>query len=144
LIPSGSLGVDFHVLDFLRKTKTASEFEAIQDSFEWLRRLLRNDGPWEGITWILDLLPNKPSKAVDALDAYILAHIQIIPDGRMAGLKDAEAIIRLRYFHKGNPREALLDLRPTEFEYLIADLYYTMGYEVAVTRRRRTAVSMCW
>ena len=62
-----------------------------------VRRLLRRDGPWERVTWILDLLPDHLSKAVDALDAYFLAHIQFLPDGRMDGLEDAEAVIRQRY-----------------------------------------------
>jgi restriction system protein len=56
-----------------------------------------------------------------------------MPDGRIHGLSDAEAIIRRKYLHCENPRDALLSLRPDEFEYLIGALYESMGYDVMVT-----------
>lgn len=55
----------------------------------------------------------------------------------MYGLADAEAIIQQRYFHHANAREALLSLRPYEFEYLVALLFEKMGYRVSVTKATR-------
>ena len=138
------MGQDSSVLRFLMETKTADEFKALHERFEWVKRLLRRSGPWEGITWILDLLPDNPRKAVDALDAYFLAHIHFLPDGRMFGLEDAEAVNRQRYFHKDNPREVLFTLRPAEFEYLVAALYSKMGYEVSVTPVTSDGGIDCW
>jgi hypothetical protein len=40
------------------------------DTNEYARRLFRNEG-WEGLTWILDLLPDWSQHALDALDAFI-------------------------------------------------------------------------
>ena len=53
--------------------------------------------PWEGITWILDLLPHWPSYALQALNAYFQAHCQHLPDGRLAGLSNAGAVIRAKF-----------------------------------------------
>jgi restriction system protein len=88
---------------------------------------------WERITWVLDLIPHYPAKALDVLGAFFAAHCQFMPDGRIHGLSDAEAIIRRKYLHCENPRDALLSLRPDEFEYLIGALYESMGYDVMVT-----------
>jgi restriction system protein len=76
-------------------------------------------------------------KALDVIDAYFAAHHHRLPDGRIHGLSDAEAIIRRRYLHGENPREALLSLRPDEFEFLIGALYEEIGYEVVVTQTSR-------
>jgi restriction system protein len=34
--------------------------------------------PWEGNTWILDLLPHSPKIALEGLNAYIFAHIPVL------------------------------------------------------------------
>jgi restriction system protein len=87
LIESGSLGIDEHRLDTARFwTDNAQAIEAAGlaaptgfDS-EYFRRLLNaeNDDsappPWPGLTWVLDLLPQKPMNAIDAIDAYLRAH----------------------------------------------------------------------
>src|SRR5262249_39598166 len=44
--------------------------------------------PWEGVTWILDLLPNNPRAAIHTLEAYFEAHGLLLPDGRINGLFD--------------------------------------------------------
>jgi hypothetical protein len=58
---------------------------------------------------------NNGDGTLDVLDAYDTAHFQFLPDGRAHGIYDVKAIIRQRYIHFDNPREALKALRPTEF-----------------------------
>lgn len=135
LIKSGSLGTDGRRLQYWIKQGKLEEYV---ERFEHARRLVERDGPpWEGNTWILDLLPEYPQTAIDALDAYFTAHIQILPDGRFQGLSDAMMIIRARYFDLEHPIEALLNLRPRDFEFLIANLYLKMKYDVFVTKQTR-------
>jgi Restriction endonuclease len=97
--------------------------------------------PWEGITWIIDLLPHWPAQALSVLDSYILAHAQVLPDGRMNALGDAASIIRAYYIgHAGSNSdrlELLASLHPTMFEGLISTLYKKLGYTVETTPPRR-------
>ena len=133
LPPSGSLGTDSSILNFLLAGKRGRLLDVMERD-EFVRRMLLRQRPWEGITWILDLVPDNARKALDVLDAYFAAHAQYLPDGRAHGLADAEAVIRYRYFRQDNPREALLSLRPTEFEFLIAALFDAIGYDVSTTQ----------
>jgi restriction system protein len=133
LIPSGSLGTDSHILRTLTAMSN-NRLAELMDECEFVRRLFSRRGSWEGVTWVLDLIPDRPRKALDALDAYFSAHVSFLPDGRMDGLEDAEAVIRERYFYQGNPRDVLLGLRPTEFEFLVAALFEKIGFSVSVTQ----------
>lgn len=136
LIPNGSLGADSRTLrDLIALGNT--ELEKLLDEYEFVRRLFRTQAPWEGTTWVLDLLPTSPTKALEILSAYFAAHFQFIPDGRADGLFDARAVIRQRYLHFKNPREALASLTPSEFEFLVGALYRRMGYSVIVTQQSR-------
>lgn len=108
------------------------------ENFEYGKRLLDSDrSTWEGNTWIIDLLPNYPQKAIDAINAYLTAHIQFIPDGRWDGLEDSIAIIRAKYLDFQHPRDILMELRPRDFEYLVASLFSRMKYEVTITKDSR-------
>lgn len=137
LISGGTLGID----DSTRRwvwSMSDEELTKLLDEYEFIRRLVEPPFlPWDGTMWILDLLPHYPAKALDVLGAYFTAHCQFLPDGRANGLSDAEAIIRKRYLHCENPREALLVLRPDEFECLIGALYEKLGYKVTVTQTSR-------
>jgi restriction system protein len=93
---------------------------------------------WEGLTWVIDLLPHFPQQAIDAVHAYVLAHAQVLPELRIGGLADAAELIRARYLTHGTATvEALLDvllsLNSRDFEFLVAHVYREMGYEVVVT-----------
>lgn len=102
---------------------------------EYVRRMFSSQRPtWEGNTWVLDLLPSYPQQALDVLSAYFLAHCQHMPDGRISGFADAEMVIRARYLDFQHPKDALLELRPRDFEFLVAELYERMGYRTLVTR----------
>lgn len=137
LIPSGTLGADRQMRHWV-VSLGVDEVIRLKEEREFVRRMFEPPFlPWEGITWILDLLPHDPAKALDALDAFFIAHIQELPDGRFRGLSEAEDVIRHRYLQCENPRESLLSLRPNEFEYLIAALFQKMGYGVIVTQASR-------
>lgn len=137
LINHGTLGID----EITRRSFWSLPYQeqnVLKEKSEFIRRLvLPSLLPWDGIFWVLDLLPNYPLKALGVLDAYFIAHCQFLPEGRMRGLCDAETIIRRRYLDIENPREALLSLRPNEFEYLVGALYEKLGYEVVVTKTSR-------
>ena len=79
---------------------------------------------WEGITWVLDLLPHFPQHALQAVHAYLLGHAQVLPDLRISGLADAADLIRSRYVTHGSAsvevlQEVLLELSPRDFEFLL-------------------------
>ncbi|WP_370965524.1 restriction endonuclease [Amycolatopsis sp. cg9] len=95
--------------------------------------------PWAGIRWVLDLLPDHPRSALQATEAYRVAHARSMPAEVAHATDDAEALIRARYI--GLPatadarRELLRELGPHEFSRLAAALY--SGQEVAVECRHR-------
>jgi restriction system protein len=135
LIKGGGLGVDVSIERSIRSMEPAEQAKLVEE-YEFVRRLMEPPfEPWHGITWILDLLPDYPGRALDVLSSYITAHSQFLPDWRFNGLADAEAVIRHRYVHRENPREVLLSLRPDEFEYLVAAVYRRLGYRVIVTQK---------
>jgi restriction system protein len=127
LIPSGGLGTDRHHLAFLKTAPASARLELLQT--EYCRRLILSAAgseevqPWEGITWVLDLCSWYPKAAIEALSAYLLAHAQLLPDGRYVGLQDALQIIRARYI--GTPSTnseklaLLMELTPRQFECVV-------------------------
>src|SRR5206468_3373676 len=120
--------------EFLRQFYLAQPkiFKGVVKRFEFGKRLIR--GPcWEGMTWVLDLLPTHPQEAIDVLNAFFLAHMHFLPDGRIHGISDAQAIIRARYLHQTHPREILSGLPNRDFEFLIASVYKSLGFRVIVT-----------
>ncbi|WP_406638231.1 restriction endonuclease [Amycolatopsis sp. WGS_07] len=94
--------------------------------------------PWEGITWILDLLNTSPREALRVISAYIEGHLNVLPDGRLNSLWDAATLIRAYYIglpEKAHTRVALIaDRTPRELEQLVAYLYHRIGYDVTLTR----------
>lgn len=115
-------------------------------NFESNRRLVAHainessPPPWEGVTWILDLLPHWPGEALASLAAYQLAHAQQLPDGRYNGLSDAMAVIRAKWIGGSRPGKKLamiVALSPRDFEHLIESIYDAMGYVTELTPRGR-------
>jgi restriction system protein len=130
LISTGGIGDDANrVSDMMKKN-----FE-VANNFEYTRRVLRGGPPWEGITWIIDLLNHNPRMAIEVIQSYLLAHIQLIPDWRIHGLSDAMKLIRKVYLDPIHPRDELLNLSPREFEILVAYLFRKQGFTVKLTRR---------
>lgn len=104
---------------------------------EYFRRLTlmtNRKNVWEGITWVLDLLPHFPFDAINALDAYFLANCQFLPDDALNAISDCTVMIRARYIDKEQPREVFLNLTPKDFEKLVASLYQDMDYQVRLTK----------
>lgn len=101
----------------------------------WREKTNQGDA-WEGVTWVLEMLPAKPGSAIRALDLYMLAQ-HGLPDRRIHTISDAIDIIRAKWI--GNPktipeRVALLkELDPRKFEALVAALWREMGYETVLT-----------
>lgn len=145
LLHSGSLGGDKWVLEsFIRQVKEGKSIEELLKN-PFLKRLLRwtfdkeKPPPWEGITWILELLPYYPRKALDAIDAYLKAHFHVIPDGRWDGLLDAASIIRAKFIGipstSSDMLDLLSDLESRDFEHLVEQLYCRMDYRSTLTPR---------
>jgi restriction system protein len=93
--------------------------------------------PWEGITWLLDLLPQYPKQALDALNAYIFAHAQLLPDLRLLGHFDAAELIRARYISMPGTLtervEFLQTIEPRTLEHLVERLYHGLGFATQLT-----------
>ena len=133
LIPPGVQGHDHQ---FFRHWIDSGDLAQMIDTNEYARRLVRNEG-WEGLTWILDLLPDWPQHALDALDAFIRAHTLYLSDDRILGLCDATSIIRHKYLLSSNPRDILNDVSSRDFEFLIAALFRRQKYHAKVTKQSR-------
>lgn len=101
---------------------------------ELVRRFFVERYPWEGITWILDLLPLFPRRALNALEAYDLAHAQYLPDERLHGLYEAGLLIKARYINRESEADTALatlrDMSWRTFEALVALAYKRAGFEV--------------
>jgi len=101
----------------------------------YTNRLIRLGKPWEGLTWLLDLLPEYPKDVINVLDSFFKIYCQFIPDDVMSGLSDIDQIIRAKYFEVDRPIDILYNLTSDEFECLIAEIYEEMGYEVELTKQ---------
>jgi restriction system protein len=111
LIPSGTLGIDDSRFEWLvtAKRNDPQLYTSLMEKEYYRRLALFFTGqseipPWEGITWVLDLLPHFPKEALEGLNAYFLAHAQSLPDGRLSSLADAAALMvcperRLKLFN---------------------------------------------
>ncbi len=93
------------------------------------------DSVWEGLSWVLDLLPHFPDKAINAINAYYLANCQFLPDDVLDGISDSCAIIRARFVDKEHPREIFLNLTPKDFEKLVLLVYRNLGYTATLTKQ---------
>lgn len=145
LIRTGSMGLydKIHYESLMPIKESDPELYEWMMSKQYYRRLLLNSvgldkiPPWEGITWILDLLPHHPKIAIEGIHAYALAHNQVLPDWRWHGLYDAIAVIRAKFI--GTPDtnseaiQILLNLSSRDFEHLIGLLYRYMEYETELT-----------
>jgi restriction system protein len=101
-------------------------------------RLMNRGRPHPGVRWVLDLLGYNPKGAIDAIGAYLQAHFQVLPDGRVDGLLDAMAVVRARWLSESEEgRESLLALSPRELEQIVAALYARRGYTTTLTPPQR-------
>lgn len=139
LLEGGSLGIDKGRVDYVtRSISTREELDKLYDENEYFRRLLNQKRhTWEGMTWIIDLIPDFPAAAVEAIKAYDLAHYFLLPDGRCDGFADAIDIIRAKYLEVITPANLADTIAPREFEFLVAAFYIASNYDVRVTPQTR-------
>jgi len=148
LIKTGSFRLDdirLAGLVFIHKNFPEQNELALQNQY-YKRLILYKSGksdipPWEGLTWVLDLLPHFPKEAINAVSAYILAHAQVLPDVRYRGLYDAIEVIRAKFIGlpgtRGESINFLKNLSSRDFEHLVERLYVAMGYETVLTPKSK-------
>lgn len=141
LMSTGNFGSDLSNFTFynsLDKSNTSNPLNGIFKT-EYYKRLkksiISNSPVWEGLSWILDLLPDFANESIKSIDAYFLANFQFLPDYALSGLSDASEIIKAKYLDKIQPQELFLNLLPTEFESLTAELFEKMNFMVELTTR---------
>lgn len=148
LLPSCSLGSDgFTLLGWQAFAKAGypvreSEFRSRLITYVGAKELgLEAPPPWEGITWVLDLLPHFPRAAISALESYFMAHGLVLPDGRLHGLSDAMEVIRAKCIERPrSPEDAIRLLNeesPRTLEHLVECLYSEIGYKTVLTPRQK-------
>ncbi|MET4722471.1 restriction system protein [Bradyrhizobium japonicum] len=144
LIQSGSLGADRSTLSWLSYLAGKGELKRVS---EFQRRLIRyaktmaNGAVAGQVTWVLDLLPDNPRRAIDTLNAYFEAHCLFMPDGRMHGIYDATELIRARFIQAPRSSSEAIRLLQDEsartFERVVERLYSRMGYSTKLTPRQK-------
>ena len=140
LIHNSTYGSDeFYAKNLIAKKGDKTYLSSNNVKTEYNRRVLTkfltNKGEvWEGLTWVLDLLPHFPNEAIKAIDAYFLANCMMLPDNSLSALSDSTTIIRARYINYKHSKEIFWNLNPIDFEYLIAALFENMNYTVSVTK----------
>jgi len=154
LIPSGAIGYDRIIYQTYlgMREKEFNDEDMAQWRMAWInsdyvQRVARYYGgktknpPWEGITWVLNLLPDHPRQALNALEAYFLANMAGLTDTMINGLGDVEGIIRARYIglpESSSGRLAILDeISWRQFEQLVEHLYAEKGYKTELTQATR-------
>jgi len=135
----GSFGIDS---DRLREYLGREDLSELYEKYEWVRRLIEGAAGkkrhvWEGLSWVIDLLPRFPTEAISAIEAYNLSHYFILPDGRIHSLSDSVAIIRAKYLEAITEQNLADTIAARDFEFLAASLYLAEGYQVQVTQQTR-------
>lgn len=113
-----------------------NHLQKIRDN-ECFYRIESEFDAWEGITWVVGLLPNHPYKAIEALKLYLKSEIAILPDDRIIGIEQCIQIILAKFINFSIPAKELLKLKPIEFEWLVEELYKHMGYKTIWTKATR-------
>lgn len=94
---------------------------------------------WEGLGWVIDLLPKHPRMALNVIDAFFQAYYYRLTDNYLSGLFDAQAIIRNRYIESSHTADhatrVLMGLNWRELELLCGVAYEHMGFQAVVTPR---------
>ncbi|MDU0331894.1 restriction endonuclease [Paenibacillus sp. 3LSP] len=129
---------DYETYLLLKESKIAEHTEMAKKMShnERYHRLANGQDAWEGMTWVLELLPSNPYNAIKALESYVYAQPNL-PDDRIIGIDQCIQIILARFITLDNSFEILLNLKPIEFEWLIEHLYESMGYETIWTTSTR-------
>jgi restriction system protein len=129
---------NYETFVFMKQSKDTQFVEMANEMSEneCYYRIENGQDAWEGLTWVLELLPSRPYKAIKALETYLLAQSNL-PDDRVFGIEQCAEIIMAKFIDFENPLEKLTNLKPIEFEWLIDELYESMGYETTWTPSTR-------
>lgn len=129
---------DYKTFLLLKDSDNEAHRDFAKDMFhsERYKRLENGQYVWEGLTWILELLSHSPYKAIRALESYIYSQPNL-PDDRIYGVDQSIQIIVAKFIHFENSLEHLTKLKSVEFEWLIENLYESMGYETVWTTATR-------
>ncbi|HCA3406607.1 TPA: restriction endonuclease [Salmonella enterica subsp. salamae serovar 35:g,m,s,t:-] len=140
IIPSAFLGGD----DILRYSVFNNANLDIKKIFEhesFLKRLIsmnEKNPPWQSISWILDLLPEYPYKAINVVRAYVTAHCLFLSDNGFYRCEDIISLIKAKFINHPLPtREVIREITSREFELLCAYLYKRKGYQINITKKTR-------
>lgn len=98
--------------------------------------------PWEGLSWVIDLLPRYPQESINIIENYIVTHfVGALHDSILYSMYDAISVIRARYITKANTdagaRRVLSSINPRDFEHLVENLYHRMRYRTTLTKQTR-------
>jgi len=131
----GAFGSD---VDRLKYYTSREDVLELWEEYEHVRRLFQGlmgnkRHVWEGLSWILDLLPQFPTDAIAAINSYVLAHAQLLPDGRLNGLFDSIEVIRSKYIEQITDKNFTAEITPRDFEFLVASLFPERDWEVIIT-----------
>ncbi|WP_207911008.1 restriction endonuclease [Paenibacillus albiflavus] len=118
------------------KSEPYIELASSMSQNEIYKRLANGQDAWEGLTWVLELLPRNPYNAIKALQSYLLAQANL-PDDRIIGIEQCTEIIMAKFIRFENSLDRLTKLKPVEFEWLIEYLYERMGYDTEWTLSTR-------
>lgn len=144
LVRTGEYGADELHAEWLKHLfmDESEEFGRAM-AYEYNRRLvgLDDEPTWQGITWILDLLPDWPESAIAVIDSFLTANISFLPDGKIWALGHAQLVIRARWIGSASTHSEKLTqiygLGHRSFEHLVDELYIRMGYRCVLTRPSR-------
>jgi restriction system protein len=143
LVSTGSNLQDRHDVEFLVcRLSVENGCDQLREHDRRLLLYARSEGGypvWEGLGWIIDLLPEHPRMALNVMDAFFQAYYDRLTDNYLSGLFDAQAVVRSRYiesFHTKDPAtRVLLGLDWRELEWLCGAAFDHMGFQVVVTPR---------
>jgi restriction system protein len=148
LMPSCAIEKDHETFDLYLNARLGDEpnlakwCQAIEQDRHFQRAYSYYGGktdqtPWEGIRWVMHLLPDHPHVALRVIEAYFIAHMGHMTDSMIHASSDAEAVIRARYIgipeSQETRRRLLYDLDSRGFERLVKRLFERMGYETELT-----------
>ncbi|EOG5457555.1 restriction endonuclease [Cronobacter turicensis] len=140
IIPSAFLGNDRNLMDWVFDSGKF-DINTILKHESFLRRLIcmnEKNPPWQSISWIMELLPTHPHKAIDVVRSYITAHCIYMSDNSFYRCEDIISLIQAKFINNSLPtKEHIHKLTPHKFEILCAYLYKRKGYKIYMTKKTR-------
>jgi len=108
IIHEGGYGLNRLHINYLKKNKElAKDINKYHPIY--LNRLLHLGKPWEGLTWIIDLLPDHPKDVLKITDSFFKIYCLYLPDNVMFGLSNIDQIVRAKYLNVDHSIEILYD-----------------------------------